>query len=59
MILLATKVFLNEKQNLEDALKDFRRQVQRDQIFKEVKKREFFMTRRERLFQKKKTKKWT
>ncbi len=51
---MATKVILKDEQNIESALKDFRRQVQRDQILKEAKNREFFKTRRAKLAQKKK-----
>lgn len=51
---MATKVVLKEDENIENALKSFRRKLQRDQIFKEVKKRKRFMTRAEKLSQKKK-----
>ncbi|HCB64238.1 MAG TPA: 30S ribosomal protein S21 [Fusobacteria bacterium] len=50
---MATKVIVKENSNIENALKDFRRKLQRDQIFKEVKKRKRHMTRKERLEQKK------
>ena len=51
---MATKVVLNDEQNIEGALKELRRKLQRDRTFSDVKKHQVFMTRKEKLSKKKK-----
>ncbi len=46
-------VILEPNENIESALKKFRRKVQQDQILKDVKKHEFFQTKMQKVRSKK------